>query len=159
MSSFLDGFVQAFKALIADPSARSAMIMAAVLYSFLYPAAYQHQVAGDLPVVSVDLKAIREKPTPSMVAGLIMIGFSYIIGLPAVVAMGIIAVRVKKPLVAVIGAPLIYAISTIIFIIGIRMAGKTYVHVFCRWMVRVVLEKILGDDVRMLSESGSCDKG
>ncbi len=32
---------------------------------------------------------------------------------------------------------------------------KTYVHVFCRWMVQVVLEKILGDDVRMLSESGS----
>lgn len=106
-----------------------------------------------------DLKAIREKPTPSMVAGLIMIGFSYVIGLPAVVAMGIIAVWVKKPLVAVIGGPLIYAISTIIFIIGIRMAGKTYVHVFCRWMVRVVLEKILGDDVRILSESGSGDKG
>jgi hypothetical protein len=106
-----------------------------------------------------DLKAIREKPTPSMIAGLIMIGFSYIIGLPAVVAMGIIAVWAKKPLVAVIGGPLIYAISTIIFIIGIRMAGKTYVHVFCRWMVRVVLEKILGDDVRMLSESGSSDKG
>lgn len=77
-----------------------------------------------------DLKAIREKPTPSMIAGLIMIGFSYIIGLPAVVAMGIIAVWAKKPLVAVIGGPLIYAISTIIFIIGIRMAGKTYVHVF-----------------------------
>lgn len=106
-----------------------------------------------------DLKAIREKPTPSMIAGLIMIGFSYIIGLPAVVAMGIIAVWAKKPLVAVIGGPLIYAISTIIFIIGIRMAGRTYVHVFCRWMVRVVLEKILGDDVRMLSESGSSDKG
>jgi hypothetical protein len=106
-----------------------------------------------------DLKAIREKPTPSMIAGLIMIGFSYIIGLPAVVAMGIIAVWAKKPLVAVIGGPLIYAISTIIFIIGIGMAGKTYVHVFCRWMVRVVLEKILGDDVRMLSESGSSDKG
>lgn len=106
-----------------------------------------------------DLKAIREKPTPSMIAGLIMIGFSYIIGLPAVVAMGIIAVWAKKPLVAVIGGPLIYAISTIIFIIGIRMAGKTYVHVFCRRMVRVVLEKILGDDVRMLSESGSSDKG
>jgi hypothetical protein len=106
-----------------------------------------------------DLTAIREKPTPSMIAGMIMIGFSYVIGLPAVIAMGVIAVWVKKPLVAVVGGPLIYAISTIIFIIGIKMAGKTYFHVFCRWMVRVVLEKILGDDVRMLSESGSSDKG
>ncbi|MDD4356786.1 MAG: hypothetical protein PHN98_06000 [Smithellaceae bacterium] len=106
-----------------------------------------------------DLKSIREKPTPSMIAGLIMIGFSYIIGLPAVVAFSVIAVWLKKPLVAVIGGPLIYAVSTIIFIIGVKMAGKTYFHVFCRWMVRVVLEKILGDDVRMLSESDSSEKG
>ncbi|MBP1710756.1 MAG: hypothetical protein H6Q49_958 [Deltaproteobacteria bacterium] len=106
-----------------------------------------------------DLKAIREKPTPSMIAGMIMIGVSYVIGLPAVIAMGIIAVWMKKPLVAVIGGPLIYAISTIIFIIGIKMVGKTYFHVFCRWLVRIILEKILGDDVRMISESGSSDKG
>jgi hypothetical protein len=106
-----------------------------------------------------DLAAIREKPTPSMIAGIIMIGFSYIIGLPAVIAMSVIAVWVKKPLVAVIGGPLIYAISTIIFIIGIKLTGKTYFHIFCRWLVRIILEKILGDDIRMLSESGSCDKG
>ncbi len=93
-----------------------------------------------------------------MIAGIILIGFSYVIGLPAVIAMGIIAVWMKKPLVAVIGGPLIYAISTIIFIIGIKMVGKTYFQVFSRWLVRVVLEKILGDDVRMLSESGSSDK-
>ena len=106
-----------------------------------------------------DLTAIREKPTPSMIAGIVMIGFSYVIGLPAVIAMGVIAVWMKKPLVAVIGGPLIYAISTIIFIIGIKMVGKTYFHILSRWMVRVVLEKILGDDVRLLSESGSNDKG
>ena len=106
-----------------------------------------------------DLTAIREKPTPSMIAGIVMIGFSYVIGLPAVIAMGVIAVWMKKPLVAVIGGPLIYAISTVIFIIGIKMVGKTYFHILSRWMVRVVLEKILGDDVRLLSESGSNDKG
>lgn len=94
-----------------------------------------------------------------MIAGIVMIGFSYVIGLPAVIAMGVIAVWMKKPLVAVIGGPLIYAISTIIFIIGIKMVGKTYFHILSRWMVRVVLEKILGDDVRLLSESGSNDKG
>lgn len=55
MKAFLDGFANAFKALLADPSARSAMILAAVLYSFLYPSAYQHQIALDLPVVVLDL--------------------------------------------------------------------------------------------------------
>lgn len=105
-----------------------------------------------------DLSAIRQKPTMSMVVGLILIGFSYIIGLPAVIALGVIAVWVKKPLLAVIGGPLIYGISTIIFIIGIKLVGKKYFHLFSRWLVRVVLEKILGDDIRLLSEPDSGNK-
>lgn len=101
-----------------------------------------------------DLTAIREKPTPSMIVGLILIAFSYVIGLPAVVALGVIAVWMKDKRIVLIGGPLIYAISTILFIIGIKMAGKKYFQVFSRWVVRVVLEKILGNDVRALSESG-----
>ena len=55
VKGFLDGFAKAFEALMADPSARSTLILAAILYSFFYPAAYHHQVATDLPVVVVDL--------------------------------------------------------------------------------------------------------
>ncbi len=105
-----------------------------------------------------DLSAIREKPTLSMKVGLGLIAFSYVIGLPAVIAMGVLAVWMKKPLVAVIGGPLIYTISTLMFIIGIKMAGKKYFQVLSRWLVRVVLEKILGEDVRKISESGSDNK-
>jgi hypothetical protein len=101
-----------------------------------------------------DLSVIKEKPTPSMVIGLILIAVSYAIGLPAVVALGILAVWVKKPLVLIIGGPVIYTISTILFILGIKMAGTKYFRVFCRWMVRVVLEKILGEEVRVLAEPG-----
>ncbi len=105
-----------------------------------------------------DLTAIREKPTPSMIVGLILIAFSYVIGLPAVVALGVIAVWVKDKRIVLIGGPLIYAISTILFIIGIKMAGKKYFQVFSRWVVRVVLEKILGNDIRALSEPGLDNK-
>ena len=101
-----------------------------------------------------DLSAIREKPTMSMIVGIIMIVFSYVIGLPTVIALGVLAVSMGKPLVGIIGGAIIYAISTIIFIIGIKMAGKKYFHLFSRWVVRVVLEKILGADVRELSEPG-----
>lgn len=101
-----------------------------------------------------DLSAIRGKPTPSMVIGLVLIAISYAIGLPAVVALGILAVWVKKPLVLIIGGPVIYTISTILFILGIKMVGAKYFRVFCRWLVRVVLEKILGEDVRVLAEPG-----
>jgi len=105
-----------------------------------------------------DLTAIRKKLTPSMIVGLILIAFSYVIGLPAVVALGVLAVSMRKPMVGIIGGVVIYAISTIIFILGIKMAGKKYVQVFSRWVVRVVLEKILGNDVRALSEPGSDNK-
>lgn len=106
-----------------------------------------------------DLSAIKEKPTPSVVVGIVIIAVSYVIGLPAVVALSIIAVWMSKPLVAIIGGPLIYAISTIMFILGIKMVGKKYFQVFSRWLVRVVLEKILGEDVRVLSPPGSENKG
>jgi len=102
-----------------------------------------------------DLSALREKPARQVIAGLALIAFSYVIGLPAVVFLGVCAVKLKKPLIAALGGPLIYGVSTIIFLIGIRMAGKKYVQVFCRWAVRVVLEKILGDDILMISETGS----
>ena len=105
-----------------------------------------------------DLTAIREKPTPSMIVGLILIAFSYVIGLPAVIALGVIAVWLKDKRIVLIGGPLIYAISTILFIIGIKMAGKKYFQVFSRWVVRVVLEKILGNDIRALSEPGLDNK-
>lgn len=105
-----------------------------------------------------DLKAIREKPTVSMIVGLILIGLSYTIGMPTVVAFGIWAAAMGNPLLGIVGGAAIYAISTIMFIIGIKMAGKKYFQVFCRWAVRVVLEKILGDDMKMISEPGSDDK-
>lgn len=105
-----------------------------------------------------DLSAIRKKPTLFMMVGLGLIAFSYAIGMPTVIAFGIFAASMGKPLLGVIGGVVIYTISTIIFIIGIKMAGKKYFHVFCRWMVRIVLEKILGKDVRVISEPGSDNK-
>lgn len=102
-----------------------------------------------------DLSALREKPARQVIIGLALIAFSYLIGLPAVVFLGVCAVKLKKPMIAALGGPLIYGVSTIVFLVGIRMAGKKYVQVFCRWAVRVVLEKILGDDLPVHSEGGS----
>lgn len=93
-----------------------------------------------------------------MIIGLVMIAFSYVIGMPTVLALGVYAVSIGRPLWGVIGGIVIYAISTILFFIGIKMAGEKYFQVFCRWVVRVVLEKILGDDVRELSSAPSDKK-
>ncbi|WP_198430896.1 ABC transporter permease [Pseudomonas tolaasii] len=47
--------LETWREILADSSIRTTMIGAIVLYSLFYPAAYIHQVAGQLPVVVVDL--------------------------------------------------------------------------------------------------------
>ncbi len=105
-----------------------------------------------------DLSALREKPTPKLIAGLSLIAFSYMIGLPTTLAVTAIVGRMKGPLSGVIAGGVIYAVSTILFFIGIKMAGEKYFHLFSRWLIRVVLEKILGDDIRTPVEPGP-DRG
>lgn len=94
-----------------------------------------------------NLAAIRARPSKTAIAGLAMIAFSYVIGLPAVIVLGILAVWAKDARLAVIGGPLIYGISTLMFIIGIKIAGKQYFRSFMRWLTRIGLEKILGKDI------------
>lgn len=95
-----------------------------------------------------DLSAFKDKLTLSIVIGIILIALSYVTGMPSVIALGIIAVWLDKPLIGIIGGPLIYSFSTVIFIIGVRLAGKKYFMALCRWLMRVSLEKILGDEVK-----------
>jgi len=62
-----------------------------------------------------DLSEFRERPTPQLIAGLILIGFSYLIGWPAVTALSILAVYLQEPLIAIIGCPTTYGFSCVFF--------------------------------------------
>jgi hypothetical protein len=95
-----------------------------------------------------NLSVFQEKPTFSMAIGILMIAFSYVTGLPAVVFLAALAVWLDKPLIGIIGGPLIYGISTLLSIIGIKLAGWKHVKALCAWMTRVILERILGDEVK-----------
>ena len=97
-----------------------------------------------------DLRVFQEKPTLSMAMGMVMIAFSYVIGLPAVVFLATLAIWLDKPLIGIIGGPLIYGISTLIFIIGIKLAGLKHIKALFLWMVRIILEKILGEEARSI---------
>lgn len=97
-----------------------------------------------------DLSAFKEKLTPSIVTGIILIAVSYALGLPTVVAFGAIAASMNKPLIGIIGGALIYGISTLMFIIGIKLAGTKYFVALTRWLTRIILEKILGPEAKAL---------
>jgi hypothetical protein len=73
----------------------------------------------------VDLSILRRRPTPRLITGLILIGVSYIIGWPAVATFGVLAVWYKEPLIAVIGGPVIYGLSHVVFILGAWLTGMS----------------------------------
>ncbi len=90
-----------------------------------------------------DLSAFREKPTPLVLAGVFAIGLSYIIGWPAVAALGVLSVKLHNPWIAAVGGPLTYGLSHLVFLLGMYLSGAVYSLIFLRWLTRVTMEKLL----------------
>lgn len=92
----------------------------------------------------VDLTALREKPTPRVWTGLGLIATSYVIGWPAVGLLAWLAVRWQEPLLVVVGGPLTYGLSHLVFWIGSGLAGARYARLFLRWAIRRAVERLGG---------------
>ena len=89
-----------------------------------------------------DLSPLRAKPTLRVWVGLGLVGFSYIIGWPAVGLLAVIAYHLREPLVIAIGGPLIYGFSYLVFLAGSWLAGTRYAVIILRWATRRVVEKM-----------------
>ena len=92
-----------------------------------------------------DLSLFKERPNPRTIAGISAIGISYIIGWPAVVFLGVVSLHYEKPMIAIIGGPLTYGLSHLVFILGMYLAGADYTRVFLRWATRKTMEKLMGN--------------
>jgi len=92
-----------------------------------------------------DLSPFKERPSPRALAGIVAIGISYIIGWPAVALLGIISIHLEKPMIAIIGGPLTYGLSHLVFILGMYLAGADYTRIFLRWATRKTMEKLMGN--------------
>jgi hypothetical protein len=90
-----------------------------------------------------DLSAFKQKPSIRTVLGIAIIGFSYIIGWPAIGALGIVSVYLKKPLLLAVGGPILYGLSHLVFMAGMVLAGVDYTRIFLRWATRVSMEKLM----------------
>ncbi len=88
-----------------------------------------------------DLSAFKEKPSIRTILGVSAIGFSYIIGWPAISALGALAIYLNRPWLIVIGGPLLYGLSHLVFLLGMYLAGYNYTKIFLRWATRVAVEK------------------
>lgn len=92
-----------------------------------------------------DLSPFKERPSPRAMAGISAIGISYIIGWPAVALLGVVSIHLEKPLIAIIGGPLTYGLSHLVFILGMYLAGADYTRIFLRWATRKTMEKLMGN--------------
>ncbi|MFV0436063.1 MAG: hypothetical protein ACK5PS_01520 [Desulfopila sp.] len=90
-----------------------------------------------------NLDAFREKPTPTILAGVLIIIISSLLGWPAVVALGVLSVKLETPWIGVVGAPLVYGFSHLLFLLGMYLSGMVYSMIFCRWLARVTIERLL----------------
>jgi len=91
-----------------------------------------------------DLSAFKEKPSLRVILGVSAIGFSYIIGWPAIGALAGLAVYFNRPWLIAIGGPLLYGFSHLVFLLGMYLAGYNYTKIFLRWATRVAVEKWMG---------------
>ena len=90
-----------------------------------------------------DLSAFRARPTPRILAGVLRIVFSFPLGWPAVGGLGLLALHLGNPWIAAIGGPLVYGLSHLVFLAGMYLSGGEYTLIFCRWLVRVVMLRLL----------------
>ncbi|RJR48891.1 MAG: hypothetical protein C4576_07590 [Desulfobacteraceae bacterium] len=91
-----------------------------------------------------DLSAFQERPSLRVLLGVFSIGFSYVIGWPAISALGALAIYVEKPLLVAIGGPLLYGLSHLVFMLGMYLSGAKYSKIFLRWATRVAMERLTG---------------
>jgi len=90
-----------------------------------------------------DLSAFRDKPTARILLGVALIGLSFLLGWPAVAALGVLSLHWQTPWIVVIGGPLTYGFSHLVFLVGMYLSGATYSLIFCRWLARVTVERCL----------------
>jgi hypothetical protein len=89
-----------------------------------------------------DLSEFKERPTPRVITGLILMGFSYVIGWPAVAVLGFLAVWLGEPLIAVIGCPTIYGLSHVVFILGAWLArAPHYMGTLTKYAIQRFIKK------------------
>ncbi|HSV93429.1 MAG TPA: hypothetical protein VLH81_10150 [Desulfobacterales bacterium] len=102
-----------------------------------------------------DLSAFKEKPSFRVLLGVFLIGFSYVVGWPAISALAALSVYFGEPLLAVVGGPVMYGLSHLVFIAGMALSGARYSAIFLRWATRVLVEKLGRDPSGLVGSDGS----
>jgi len=90
-----------------------------------------------------DLSAFHERPSFRIFLGVFLIVLSYILAWPTISLLGYLAAINSQPLIVVVGGPVTYGLSHLVFIIGMYLAGAKYSIIFLRWATRKAMQRLL----------------
>ena len=90
-----------------------------------------------------DLSAFKEKPTFTVLLGIFSIGFSFVLGWPAIAALGVLSIKLQNPWIVAAGGPFTYGLSHLVFLFGMYLSGAKYSLIFLRWLTKISMEKLL----------------
>lgn len=88
---------------------------------------------------------LLKPPSARIVAGLILLVASYLLGWPAIALFGALAAWLRRPILLV-GGPLLYGLSWVVFAVGLALIGSKSVstgRAFGLLLVRRFAEKYL----------------
>ena len=103
-----------------------------------------------------DLEIFKHRPSVRMFIGLGVLTLSMLLGWPAVAVLGAIGIYLEKPLIALVGGPLIYGISWVIYGLAFLISGRDllhYAHALNRWIARKMVTAMVGDHPIPIIES------
>ncbi len=95
-----------------------------------------------------DLSAFKERPSRKLLTGVGLILISYVLGWPMVGLFSFLAAYLQSPGL-LIGGPLSYCFSHLVFLSGMVLAGRDsirYVEIFSLWSLRTLVERLIGQD-------------
>lgn len=90
-----------------------------------------------------DLSAFHERPSLGILFGVFLIVLSYMLAWPTISLLGYLAAIYSQPLLVVVGGPVTYGLSHLVFIIGMYLAGAKYSMIVLRWATRKAMQKLL----------------
>lgn len=70
----------------------------------------------------------------TILIGVFLIAFNFLLGWPAVAALGLLSFKMQTPWLVAVGGPLTYGLSHLVFLAGMYISGGTYTLIFCRWL-------------------------
>jgi hypothetical protein len=89
----------------------------------------------------------RQKPSPRIVAGLVLLGASYLLGWPAIAALAAISAWIGRPKL-LLGGPVMYGVSWLVFALGLILIGSKSIaagRALGLTLVRKLAELYLGE--------------